>query len=82
VVAGIAAANGLSARVSDSADPDEAANPYKFAGTVVAVARSDEDFGALALAPDWQPMTPDPAQCIWTDDYSNIVGAVIRKLKE
>ena len=82
VVAGIAAANGLSARVSDTADPDEAANPYKFAGTVVAVARSDEDFGALALAPDWQPMTPDPAQWIWTDDYSNIVGAVIRKLKE
>ena len=47
VVAGIAAANGLSARVSDATDPDEAANPYKYAGTVVAVARREEDFGTL-----------------------------------
>ena len=43
VVAGIAAANGLITRVSDSSDLDEAANPYKFVATVAAVARSEED---------------------------------------
>ena len=80
VVAGIAAANGLKARVSDATDPDEAANPYKYAGTVVAVARREEDFGDLVQTPDWEPMAPDPAQWVWTDDYSNIVGAVMRKL--
>jgi spermidine synthase len=82
VVAGIAAANGLITRVSDTTDPDEAANPYKYAGTVAAVARSEADFGALAHTREWEPTAPDPRQWVWTDDYSNIVGAVIRKLKE
>jgi spermidine synthase len=82
VVTGIAAANGLLARVSDATDPDEIANPYKYAGTVVAVARSEEDFGELAQAADWERKAPDPAQWVWSDDYSNIVGALMRKLNE
>ncbi len=82
VVAGIAAANGLLTRVDDSDDIDEASNPYKFAGTVAAVARSEADFGALARSPDWELKAPDPGQWVWTDDYSNLVGAVIRKLEE
>jgi hypothetical protein len=24
---------------------------------------------------------PDPKQRVWTDDYSNVVGALIRKLR-
>jgi hypothetical protein len=64
------------------ANIDEAANPYKYSGTVAAVARSEEDFGMLAQSRDWELKTPDPAQWVWTDDYSNIVGAVLRKLKE
>ena len=82
VVAGIAAANGLITRVSDSSDLDEAANPYKFVGTVAAVARSEEDFGTLRQARDWAPAAPDPSQWVWTDDYCNIVGALLRKLNE
>ena len=82
VVAGIAAANGLIARASDSSDLDEAANPYKFVATVVAVARSEEDFGTLAQARDWALKAPDPSQWVWTDDYCNIVGAALRKLNE
>src|SRR5262245_10945196 len=82
VVAGIAAANGLITRVSESSDLDEAANPYKFVATVAAVARSEQDFGALAQARDWALKAPDPGQWVWTDDYCNIVGAVLRKLNE
>jgi spermidine synthase len=82
VVAGIAAANGALARVDDSADIDETANPYKYSGTVVAVARSEEDFGPLASSPDWQRQEPDPRQWLWTDDYSNVIASVLRKLKE
>ncbi len=82
VVAGIAAANGLITYIDDSADIDEAANPYKYSGTVAAIARSEEDFGLLAHSRDWELKTADPAQWVWTDDYSNIVGAVIRKLNE
>ena len=77
VVVGIAAANGLLARVSDAPDPNQSIHR----GTVVAAARNDEDFGKLARAPGWKPKVPDPGQWVWTDDYSNIVGAGIRKLK-
>ena len=45
VAAGIAAANGLVMRLHDSVDPDE---PYKYAGTVAAIARDDADLGVLA----------------------------------
>ena len=82
VVAGIAAANGLVTLVSDGTDLDEAANPYKYSATVAAVARSEEDFGALAHSANWTLESPDPNQWVWSDDYSNIVGAVIRKLHE
>ena len=82
VVAGIAAANGLMTRVNDTVDLDETAHPYKFSGTVAAVAKSDEDFGALAQSNDWVLTESDPNQWVWTDDYSNIVGSVMRRLKE
>jgi hypothetical protein len=82
VVAGIAAANGLVTLVSDDADVDEVANPYNFVGTVAAVTRSKEDFGALGQSRSWALKAADPPQWVWTDDYCNIVGAATRKLKE
>jgi hypothetical protein len=81
VVGGIAAANGALARVNDGSDIDETANPYKFSATVVAVARSEEDFGPLAQSREWEAQDPDPSQGVWTDDYSNIIGAVRRRMR-
>jgi hypothetical protein len=81
VVAGIAAANGAITRVSDVVSIDEADHPYKFSGTVAAVARSEEDFGPLAQSSDWERREPDPKQWVWTDDYSNIIGSVIRQMR-
>jgi spermidine synthase len=81
VVAGIAAANDAVTRVSDGADVDETSNPYKYTATVAAVARRDEDFGPLAQSSSWEIKTPDPQQWVWTDDYSNILGAVLRQLQ-
>jgi hypothetical protein len=82
VVAGIAAANGLITLVNDVTDLDEIDNPYKFSGTVAAVARSKEDFGPLAQSRDWELTAPDPKQWVWTDDYSDVLGSVLRKLRE
>jgi hypothetical protein len=82
VVAGIAAANGAVTRVNDGSDFIENAPQYLFVGTVAAVARNDEDFGPLSGAYYWPLQTPALDQWVWTDDYSNIVGAVIRQLKE
>jgi hypothetical protein len=80
VVAGIAAANGLMTLLSNEPDPDEAG--YKFGSTVAAVARNEEDFGPLAQSGHWTPKAADPGQWVWTDDYCNLVGAMIRKLNE
>jgi hypothetical protein len=82
VVAGIAEANGLMTLLSNEPDPDEKTNPYKFGSTVAAVARSEEDFGPLAQSLHWTPKAADPGQWVWTDDYCNLVGAMIRKLNE
>jgi hypothetical protein len=82
VVAGIAAANGLITLVSEGPDVDEIANPYRFSATVAAVARNVEDFGPLAQSPDWELTPPDRKQWVWTDDYCNILGALLRKLRE
>jgi hypothetical protein len=81
VVAGIATANGALTRVNDSAQVDETTNPYKYSGTVAAVARSEDDFGDLARAEEWVLTTPDPRQWVWTDDYSNVAGAVLRQIR-
>jgi len=77
VVAGIAAANGMVTRVMSS--DYSGSEAYFYASTVAAVARTDADFGALLTLGDWKVEAPDPEQWIWTDDYSNIVGAMIRR---
>jgi hypothetical protein len=82
VVAGIAAANGAVARVSQSSDVTESDAEYRFLATVVAVARKDEDLGPLAKSEAWELQEPDESQWVWTDDYSNIVGALIRQLAQ
>ena len=81
VVTGIAAANGAIARMNDGSDVEENVNEYLYVGTVVAAAREDADFGTLAGSQFWPLQQPDPAQRVWTDDYSNIAGAIIRQMR-
>jgi hypothetical protein len=80
VVAGIAGANGLVTRLNQGGDEDS--SNFNYVGTVTAIARHDQDFGALAHSPSWKVQKPDPSQRIWTDDYSNIIGAVLRRLRQ
>jgi spermidine synthase len=82
VVTGIAAANGMVTRVSESGDVVEDDNDYKFLGTVTVSARKDEDFGPLAKSQYWELQRVDPRHRVWTDDYSNIIGALIRQLRQ
>ena len=83
VVAGIAHANGLVSRVSNrAARDDEEDARYIFTSTVVISAREEKDFGELLEDKDWQPIEPDPNQRVWTDDYSNVVGAIVRNLRK
>ena len=83
VVAGIAHANGLVSRVNNrAARDDEDDAKYLFTSTVVISARDEKDFGALLDDADWTVIEPPAGQRIWTDDYSNVIGAVIRQYRK
>jgi hypothetical protein len=86
VVAGIAQANGLKTRANPgtSGDEHEDDSAYKFTSTIVVAARTDEDFGVLGEPGDfaWPVENAPPGQRIWTDDYSNIIGAILRHLRD
>jgi hypothetical protein len=82
VVAGIAHANGLVTWVDDKGTDEDEAN-YKYTSTVCAVARDEDDFPTdMAENDDWELEEPDEDQWVWTDDYSNIIGAMIRHLRK
>src|SRR6266567_1304983 len=82
VVAGVADANGAITRLYDGGDVQEDASEQKWVPVVAAVARKDEEFGALAKSKFWPVLPPDPAQRVWTDDYSNVLGALIRRSRQ
>jgi hypothetical protein len=79
VVVGIADANELKSWVydEDSGRDDE----YIFATDVVVCAREEADVGKLAASDKWTETEPTENQRVWTDDYSNILGAVYRRLR-
>jgi SAM-dependent methyltransferase len=81
VVAGIAEANKVIVRVYDGGDIEEDVDEHRWIPTIAAVARNEADFGILAKSELWPIRERDPRQRIWTDDYSNIVGALLRHLR-
>ena len=81
VVAGIADANGLVTRVHDSEEGYDEDN-HMFGSLVAAVARTDADFGVLATTDGWDTEEPDDDEWVWTDDYSNVMGAIIKKFRQ
>jgi hypothetical protein len=80
VVVGIADANDLKSWVynEDSGRDDE----YIFSTDVVVSARDEADVGKLASSGKWAETEPTENQRNWTDDYSNILGAVYRRLRD
>jgi hypothetical protein len=80
VVVGIAEANDLKSWVySEDSDRD---NEYIFATSVVVSARAEADVGELASSDQWELTDADKKQRVWTDDYSNVLGAVYRRLRD
>ena len=79
VVVGIAEANDLKSWVySEDTSRD---NEYIFSTTVVVSAREEADVGKLASSDQWALTEAEDNQRVWTDDYSNVLGAVWRRLK-
>jgi hypothetical protein len=80
VVVGIADANDLKSwsYSEDSGRDDE----YIFATSVLVSAREEADVGKLASSDQWAETEADEKQRVWTDDYSNVLGAVWRRLRD
>jgi hypothetical protein len=80
VVVGIAEANDLKSWVysEDSGRDGE----YIFSTSVVVSAREEADIGKLASSEQWAETEADEKQRVWTDDYSNVLGAVYRRLRD
>jgi hypothetical protein len=79
VAVGIAAANGMKAWVYDDSREDDSDDDYVYSSDVAIAANNAADIGDLAASASWKLTAPDAAQRVWTDDYSNIIGAVARK---
>jgi hypothetical protein len=80
VVVGIADANDLKSWVySEDTNRD---NEYIFSTSVVVSAREEADVGKLSSSDQWALTEAKDDQRVWTDDYSNVLGAVWRRLRK
>jgi hypothetical protein len=80
VVVGIADANDMKSWVySEDSNRDA---EYIFATSVVISAREEADVGKLAASEQWTLTEAEDNQRVWTDDYSNVLGAVYRRLRD
>jgi precorrin-6B methylase 2 len=79
VVVGIAAANGLKTWVWSNDDEEENDDNYVFRSDVAISAADPADIGTLADSKNWILTEPKPELRTWTDDYSNIAGAIWRQ---
>ncbi len=78
VLAAIAEANGLAAFVrNDRAVPPDLLAAGKTPSTWIALVRDPRDGAVLARRdPAWTPLGPRPGSRVWTDDHSNLLGAL------
>ncbi|WP_019906601.1 fused MFS/spermidine synthase [Methylobacterium sp. 77] len=52
------------------------------ASIVVAMARDETDLGTLARSGEWTRIEPDMSRRPWSDDFSNIVEAMVDKVRQ
>ncbi len=81
VVASTARSLGLHVLINDENEPDDAP-PMTLQANVAAIADDPAHFGDLRRNDDWQAARPEGLPRPWTDDYSNLLGALIAKLRE
>ncbi|QPF87786.1 fused MFS/spermidine synthase [Bradyrhizobium genosp. L] len=74
-LANIAAAEQLTAFFTKD-DRDDFKTTLRSGARLVMLARTDADAGPIAET--WRRLQPDPSRTVWTDDYSNILGEMLR----
>jgi hypothetical protein len=77
-VAASAAANGMVTALDlDRKIQGASRDTMRFQSEIALVAQSPDDRRALKLGPDWHPVRPSPDVRVWTDDYSNVLDAIM-----
>ena len=64
----------------DSAEEDDD-DAFIYSSDVAIAVNNTADAGELAASKNWKLTEPEPSQRPWTDDYSNILRALIKKLE-
>ena len=76
VVAKVAQSLGLAAFVREDRSAGDLLTTLKADARLVVLARDIADAGSVAGS--WTPLQPDRSSALWTDDYSNILGIMLR----
>ena len=77
VVANVAHSHGLVAFFREDNSAGDLMVTLKANARLVVMAREAGDTGSVAAS--WTPLRSDPSSALWTDDYSNILGVMLRK---
>ena len=79
IVSAVGAAEGLVAYVKQDDQANEFLKDYRSNAKVVVLAKSVADFGDLPSRRGWMRLEPVPSIAVWTDDYSDVLRAILRK---
>ena len=79
VVAAIAAGEGLASESKIDVPAESVQTNYRTSAQVAVLARSPDILRGFERVPGWAPLPLNPTVAAWTDDYSNIFGALLRK---
>ena len=77
VLSNVARSQGLVSFLREDDRAGDFMTTFAFNARVVAMARAAGDTGSVAGK--WTPLHPDPTSALWTDDYSNILGIMLRR---
>ena len=80
VVSAVGAAEGLIAYVKQDDQANPSLKDYRANAKVVALAKSVADFGDLPARRGWRRLEPPQGAATWTDDYSDVLHAILRKM--
>jgi hypothetical protein len=81
-VAASAAANGMVTAVKRDHRQLDSAHDLRFQSEIVLVAQSEADLQGLKLGPDWPAVRPSAGTKVWTDDYSNVLDAILANMRQ
>lgn len=79
VVAAVGATQGLVTYLREDEQANDFLKDYRANARVVALAKSPADLGDLPIRTGWTRIEPRPGVSAWTDDYSDVFGAIVRK---